>query len=53
MTLFPGVYRRYAHLTLGHGPYLATGKVQENYGAFSLTARDLQVIQRDPLQSSG
>jgi DNA-directed DNA polymerase III PolC len=46
VTLFPGVYRQYAHLTLGHGPYLVTGKVEESYGAFSLTARAIEVIRR-------
>jgi DNA polymerase III alpha subunit len=53
VTLFPGVYSQYAHLTLGHGPYLVTGKVEESYGAFSLTARAIEVIRRQSSATSG
>ncbi len=46
VTLFPGVYRQYAHLTLGHGPYQVTGRVEENYGAYSLTATAIEIVRR-------
>jgi DNA-directed DNA polymerase III PolC len=48
VTLFPNVYRQYAPLSLGHGPYLVTGRVEESYGAFSLTAKALEVLRRTP-----
>jgi DNA polymerase III alpha subunit len=46
VTLFPGVYRQYAHLTLGHGPYLVAGRVEDSFGAFSLTARAIEIARR-------
>jgi len=46
VTLFPDVYRRHAHLTLGHGPYLVTGRVESSFGACSLTARTIELTGR-------
>jgi DNA polymerase III alpha subunit len=46
VTLFPDVYHRLAHLTLGHGPYLIAGKVENSYGACSLTARTIEPVGR-------
>jgi DNA-directed DNA polymerase III PolC len=52
VTLFPDVYRRHAHLTLGHGPYLVTGKVENSFGACSLTARTIEPIGRPSLPAA-
>jgi DNA polymerase III alpha subunit len=52
VTLFPDVYRRHAHLTLGHGPYLVTGKVESSFGACSLTAGTVEVIGRPFVQEA-
>ncbi len=44
-TLFPEAYQRLAPLTLGPGPYLLSGKVENDQGAVSLVVDDLQVIE--------
>lgn len=41
VTLFPDVYRRVAPLTRGYGPFLVVGRVEEEFGAVSITARNL------------
>ena len=52
VTLFPDVYRRLAHLTLGHGPYLVTGRVESSFGACSLTARTIEPLVRPAIREA-
>ena len=42
VTLFPKTYRRYAPLTLSHGPFLVEGKVEEDHGTYTLVAERLE-----------
>ena len=44
--LFPEVYRRAAPLLFGPGPYLLRGKVEESYGAVTLTVTQLERLDR-------
>jgi error-prone DNA polymerase len=44
--LFPDVYRRAAPLLFGPGPYLLRGKVEESYGAVTLTVTALERLDR-------
>jgi DNA-directed DNA polymerase III PolC len=53
VTLFPDVYRRHAHLTLGHGPYLITGKVEGSFGVCGLTAKSIEVIDWPSCPAAG
>jgi len=53
VTIFPDVYRRHAHLTLGHGPYLIAGKVENSYGACGLTARTIEPVGRPVRPAAG
>ena len=41
--LFPKCYRRYAGHTLTAGPYLLSGRVEEDHGVFSLNVDRLKV----------
>jgi DNA polymerase III alpha subunit len=43
-TLFPKCYRRYAGETLTAGPYLLTGRVEEDHGVCSLNVERLEVV---------
>jgi DNA polymerase III alpha subunit len=53
VTLFPDVYRQHARQTLGHGPYLVTGRVEESFGAHSLTASAIEMLQAPRRTTSG
>ncbi|HTR20242.1 MAG TPA: DNA polymerase III subunit alpha, partial [Gemmatimonadales bacterium] len=44
--IFPDVYRRVAPLLFGTGPYLFRGKVEESYGAITLTVTALERLDR-------
>lgn len=44
--IFPDVYRRVAPLLFGTGPYLLRGKVEESYGAVTLTVTGLERLER-------
>jgi DNA polymerase-3 subunit alpha len=44
VTLFPKVYARYGPLLLTKGPYLVTGRVEDDHGAISVTAERLEII---------
>ncbi len=44
VTLFPRVYQQYGRLLLTRGPYLVTGRVENDHGALSVTAEELAVI---------
>ncbi len=41
-TLFPASYKRYGHLLSGRGPYIVTGKVEEEAGFYTLTITSLR-----------
>jgi DNA polymerase III alpha subunit len=47
-TLFPKCYRRYAEHTLTAGPYLLSGRVEEDHGVCSLTVDRLEVADGQP-----
>ena len=44
VVLFPETYQAYGHLVRGHGPYIVTGLVDNAYGACTLTAEELTVL---------
>ncbi|MFO7768964.1 MAG: DNA polymerase III subunit alpha [bacterium] len=44
VTVFPAVYRRYASRLLTRGPFVLTGRVEEEWGAVSLTLERLRVL---------
>ena len=44
--LFPGVYRARAHVLFDQGPFLLRGKVEEEFGAVTLTVTDVQRVDR-------
>jgi DNA-directed DNA polymerase III PolC len=46
-TLFPRCYRRYAEQTLTAGPYLLSGRVEEDHGVCSLNVEKLEVAGRE------
>ncbi len=41
-TLFPISYKRYGHLLSGRGPYIVTGKVEEEAGFYTLTINSIK-----------
>ncbi len=43
-TLFPRCYRRYAEKTLTAGPYLLSGRIEEEHGVCSLNVDGLKVV---------
>jgi DNA polymerase-3 subunit alpha/error-prone DNA polymerase len=43
-TFFPQVYRRFCHIIDRQRPYLLTGKVEENWGALTLTVEKAERI---------
>jgi len=43
-TLFPEAYQRFAPLTLGPGPYLLGGKIENDQGAVSIVVETLEVL---------
>ena len=45
-TFFPEAYRRFCHMIDRNRPYLLAGKVEENWGAVSLTVDRVQAIER-------
>jgi len=44
VTLFPNVYQRFGHLVRGYGPYLVEGTVEDQFGAVTLSAQKLRVV---------
>jgi len=53
VTVFPGTYRRYASRLLTRGPFVLTGRVEEDWGAVSLTLERLRVLGRGELPRPG
>ena len=45
-TFFPESYRRFCHMLDRNRPYLLAGKVEENWGAVTLTVDRVQAIER-------
>ncbi len=41
VTLFPSVYRKYSYLLKSYGPYIVEGKVEDQYGAITVTAKKI------------
>ncbi|MCI0340782.1 MAG: PHP domain-containing protein [Planctomycetales bacterium] len=44
VTLFPAAYRRFAHLLGTLGPYVVEGRVEDQYGAISVSAARLERV---------
>jgi hypothetical protein len=44
-TLFPAAYSRFAPLTRFSGPFLVTGQVEEQYGAYSVNCERLELLE--------
>jgi error-prone DNA polymerase len=44
VTVFPRQYRRYASQLLTRGPFVLTGRVEEEYGAISVTLERLHLL---------
>jgi len=45
VTLFPDVYQEVRAALAGYGPYLVSAKVEDQYGAVTLTAETLELIE--------
>ncbi|MEE4261683.1 MAG: DNA polymerase III subunit alpha, partial [Desulfobacteraceae bacterium] len=45
-TFFPATYHRFCHMIDRQRPYLLTGKVEEDWGAITLTVDRVEIIQR-------
>ncbi len=48
VTVFPDVYRRFAAIVRGPGPYVVTGKVEDHWGAVSVTAERIDPVRAAP-----
>jgi len=44
-TFFPQTYHRFCHMIDRNRPYLLTGKVEEDWGAITLTVDRVETIQ--------
>jgi DNA-directed DNA polymerase III PolC len=44
VTLFPEIYARYGARLLSRGPYIVTGRVEDDHGSITVTAEALEVI---------
>jgi DNA polymerase III alpha subunit len=44
--LFPDVYRSRGHILFDQGPFLLRGKIEEEFGALTLTVLDIQRVDR-------
>jgi DNA polymerase-3 subunit alpha/error-prone DNA polymerase len=47
-TFFPNAYRRFCAMLDRHRPYVLTGKVDEDFGAVTLTVEGVEAIRRRP-----
>ena len=43
-TLFPAAYQRFAHLTIGRGPFRLRGRVEDGQGIPSLNVMSLELL---------
>ncbi len=46
VTLFPKVYQKYGHLVRSRGPFVVEGKVEDQFGALTVSAQDLRLLRR-------
>jgi DNA-directed DNA polymerase III PolC len=53
VTIFPKVYDRFADQTLGKGPFLVSGTVEEDHGVVSLVAQHIEQLKVRTLQQYG
>ncbi len=53
VTVFPRQYRRYAPELMTRGPFLLTGRVEEEWGAITVTMERLTVLGRGELPRPG
>ncbi|MFQ6675002.1 MAG: DNA polymerase III subunit alpha [Fidelibacterota bacterium] len=44
--LFPAVYRRYGRFIRGRGPYIITGRVEDDFGHTPVTVKKLTLLKR-------
>lgn len=44
VTLFPKIYREFGNVLRGRGPYVITGKVEDEFGGMTITARRIERI---------
>ncbi len=44
VTLFPEAYRRWGHVLLTRGPYLVTGRVEDDHGSITVTADKVELL---------
>ncbi|MEP6474005.1 MAG: hypothetical protein ABJC74_09805, partial [Gemmatimonadota bacterium] len=44
--LFPDIYKRRGHVLFDQGPFLIRGLVEEEFGAITLTIRDIERLER-------
>jgi error-prone DNA polymerase len=51
-TFFPETYRRFCHMLDHHRPYFIEGKVEEDYGAFTLTVDGVSKLALDQKRAS-
>jgi len=47
VVLFPREYKRYGHLIRSYGPYIVSGKVEDQHGAITITCERLRVAHPD------
>jgi error-prone DNA polymerase len=45
-TFFPQAYRRFCHMIDAERPYLLSGKVDQNWGAVTLTVENVELLKR-------
>ncbi len=43
VTLFPAIYRKYRHLLKDYGTYIVEGRVENQYGALTITAERIEL----------
>ena len=46
VTLFPVTYQKFGHLVTSRGPFLVEGRVEEQFGALTVSAQRLRVVPR-------
>ena len=46
--LWPDIYERYADVVLGDGPFEVVGRVEEDWGTFSLVAEQVRAVDWSP-----
>jgi DNA polymerase III alpha subunit len=51
--LFPGIYRKRGHVLFDQGPFLIRGKVEEEFGAVTVTVTHLERVDRMPARAGG